>query len=425
MRNFIFAIFVVLLVNLSVSCRPISSDTDDLYTNNTEPVNNASIVDIERFADILTLDPEWIDIADACFFLEIELGWADNNQRVQAELILQMLEDKVSRKIRSYDDGERRVKKLISEIFESGFRVDKDDPYGHNPENLYLSSVLTRRRGYCLSLSYVALAVSQRLKRSRNLIIPVCGVRAPKHFFIRYVSKNKGLEKNFEMTNYGAIRDKFDYLKMLDLPLAYVNSPPYFRTLDNKRIFSDMLNNIGGNFILTDDYPKAKTWLQNAMKFDDINPQPYYNLAYVYEKQKDFSQAIKNLSKAINLDANFYEALIARGRLYCELGNPKEGLKDFEFAIENYKYRHEAFLMRGVHFAKIEEYNAALTDFKRAKKLNPLDKDTNTNLLNLYLRQNMLDEASEIVDILRKISPEDLQAKKLIEIYESLKHENK
>ena len=424
MRNFVIALMVILLVNLGVSCRPIPSDTDNLYTDKTKPVNNTKTVEIEKFTDILTLDPKWIDIADACFYLEIELGWADNNQRVQAELVLQALEEKVSRKIRSYDNGERRVKKLVSAIFESGFSVDKNDPYGHNPENLYLSSVLTRRRGYCLSLSFVALAVSQRLKRNRNLIIPVLGIRAPKHFFIRYVSKNKGLEKNFEMTNYGAVRDKFDYLKILDLPLAYVNSAPYFHKLDNRQIFSDMLNNIGGNFILNEDYPNALKWLQNAVKFDEINPQPYYNLAYVYEKQKDFTLAIKNLSKSINLDANFYESLIARGRLYCELGNPKEGLKDFEYAIDNYKQRHEAFLMRGVHFAKNEDYNAALTDLIRAKKLNPLDKDINTNLLNLYLRQNMLEEAATIVKILKKIAPEDTHVKELIEIYETLKDEN-
>ena len=81
--------------------------------------------------------------------------------------------------------------------------------------------------------------------------------------------------------------------------------------------------------------------------------------------------------------------------------------------------------MRGVHFAKNEEYNAALTDFIRAKKLNPLDKDTNTNLLNLYLRQNMLKEAAAIVKILKKIAPEDTQVKELIEIYETLNDENK
>ena len=404
---------IAVLSLVSISCRPIPTNADE---SNDNP--NIDLYDqILSVSDVLNLEPEQIDIVDVCFMLETETGWGDNTQRARANLILQEIERKVARQIRSYDNGERRVFKLVNSIFESGFLVDKDDPEGHNPENLYLSSVITRRKGYCVSLSFVALAIAQRLRLNRNIFIPIQGVRAPKHFFVRYVSKDKGLEKNYEMTNYGANRNKFDYLNALGLPLAYVNLKPYFKALDNKQIFSDLINNVGANNILASNYKEALNWLKIASNFDPGNPQPLYNQAYIYEHQEDFTQSISFLNQAIKLDPNFYEARTARGKLYCDLGNPTEGLKDFEFVIDNYKYRHEAFLMRGVYFAKNADYKAALTDLKRAEKLSPYDKDTNMNLLNLYLRQNMLADAAPIAEKLEHIAPDDPQVRKLLEIF--------
>ncbi|MHC5080988.1 MAG: transglutaminase family protein, partial [Planctomycetota bacterium] len=60
--------------------------------------------------------------------------------------------------------------------FDMEFKYDPNDPQGVLPENLYLHKVLQRRKGYCVSLAVLYLALGKRLG------LPLFGVRIPSHF---------------------------------------------------------------------------------------------------------------------------------------------------------------------------------------------------------------------------------------------------
>jgi len=90
---------------------------------------------------------------------------------------------------------------------EMGFRaVETAD----DPEDLFLHVVLDRKRGYCLSLSILYLAIAERLG------LPMFGVVVPGHFFVRYDDGRQ--QFNVETTSKGAIVPDSHYIEKFKPP---------------------------------------------------------------------------------------------------------------------------------------------------------------------------------------------------------------
>jgi len=76
----------------------------------------------------------------------------------------------------------------------------------------------------------------------------------------------------------------------------------YNKCLKIKKDFAYGWYNLGNAYLGLDEYSKAKSAFMRAISFDTVNPDFYYNLAFVYKKMGKIKQAEKML--------NIYNTLI-------------------------------------------------------------------------------------------------------------------
>ncbi|MDA0889486.1 MAG: tetratricopeptide repeat protein [Bacteroidetes bacterium] len=101
--------------------------------------------------------------------------------------------------------------------------------------------------------------------------------------------------------------------------------------------------------------------------------EEYFNSGYDKDDLKDYSGAIADYTKAIELDPNFAYA-------YYNRGNSKKNLKDYSGAIADYTKAIElnpnyayAYVNRGISKEDLGDLNGACADWKKAAKLGSVD----------------------------------------------------
>jgi len=99
----------------------------------------------------------------------------------------------------------------------------------------------------------------------------------------------------------------------------------------------------------------------------------YNNLGLAYAKQGNFTEAILDFTKAIEINPNDAAAYNNRGNSYDKQGNLIQSMSDFTKAIEiNPKYA-EAYNNRGTAYIKQGNLTKAITDYTRAIEINSND----------------------------------------------------
>ena len=140
-----------------------------------------------------------------------------------------------------------------------------------------------------------------------------------------------------------------------------------------------------------------------------INKDPNYALAYVglsdcYDILPNYSnapsteflpQATINAERAIAIDDSLGEAHISLAYGYTMLWNWSAGEKEFKRGLElnpNYATGHHWY---GIYLRNQGRYDEALTEFKRAKELEPLSLIINSDLATAQVVKGNLDAAVE------------------------------
>ena len=109
---------------------------------------------------------------------------------------------------------------------------------------------------------------------------------------------------------------------------------------------------ISCNSVLT--YQRNKVWKDEFTLWDDVirksphKARPYNNRGFAYDEQGNFTQAISDYNKAIELDPEYAEAYTNRGVVYAKQGNFTQAMSDFTKAIELNPKLAEAYNNRGI-----------------------------------------------------------------------------
>ena len=121
---------------------------------------------------------------------------------------------------------------------------------------LHIDTVLERRKGYCLSLGVVALAVAERVGE------PLYGVAAPNHFFVRF--DDGTYRRNLELTRKGVEITDAEFRKRIgdSLPKDTI----YLRNLTLREIRACLLHNRGYVAMAEGRLKEAKLDLGRAAK---------------------------------------------------------------------------------------------------------------------------------------------------------------
>ncbi|MFB3067564.1 MAG: transglutaminase family protein, partial [Planctomycetota bacterium] len=186
---------------------------------------------------------------------------------------------------------------------------------------LHIDTVLDRRKGYCLSLGIVALAVAERVGA------PLHGVAAPNHFFVRF--DDGTYRRNLELTRKGVEITDAEFRKRIgdSLPKDTI----YMRNLTTKGIRACLLHNRGYVALAEGRLHYANRDLRRAARLG--LGEAYRTLGVLYGEQKKWGQAKSYFIRALGLYPDDVDALINLAICRHALGEFDAALQDIEMVL--------------------------------------------------------------------------------------------
>ena len=119
-----------------------------------------------------------------------------------------------------------------------------------------------------------------------------------------------------------------------------------------------------------------------------------YNLqGETHIKNKSYNQAVNDFSQAIEINPDYVDAIINRGRAFIELGRFNDALLDFNHALQIEKYDAELYNMRGEIYLQNNMSDQAIKDFTKALILDPMCSNAYLNRGRAYSEKGMQEEA--------------------------------
>ena len=88
-------------------------------------------------------------------------------------------------------------------------------------------------------------------------------------------------------------------------------------------------------------------------------------------KSGKYSEGLKILNKAVEVDPGYAVAYYNRGLTYCHLKQYSKAIEDYDKAIELYPNYVFAYSMRGWTYSRLKQYSRAIKDYDNAIDLNP------------------------------------------------------
>ncbi len=176
-----------------------------------------------------------------------------------------------------------------------------------DPEDLFLHVVLDKKRGYCLSLSVLYLAIGERLG------MPLYGVVVPGHFFVRY--DDGQYRYNIETTAQGALADEDHYLRSFAPPAGH---KLYMKNLNKRQTLGCFFNNLGNSYSAVGDKEKAFLELSRAVQINPTLAEAHTNLGNIYLSKGQVSAAIRHYNEALKILPKDPRTLNNLGNAYME-----------------------------------------------------------------------------------------------------------
>lgn len=218
-------------------------------------------------------------------------------------------------------DGNARAQALQTVLFdEARFQSVADLD---SPETLHIDSVVRLRRGYCLSLSIVALALAE------STGMPLFGVAAPNHFFVRYDDGHVKL--NLELTRGGAIVPDDEYRDRMGG--AWKPESVYLRNLRPEEVRAFLLHNRGYVAMQRKRTADAKSDLTEAARLLPALPEVHRNLGVLLGEARQWEPAAAAFTRALDLYPADADALVNRALCLRELGRLAEAVADLDAAL--------------------------------------------------------------------------------------------
>jgi len=403
---------------------------------------------VRSIEQVLRTEPDEIDIGTAALIVSEQWSNIVAGRRYQARLDEMALEIRSRLKEKKIGINPNAIAEINNYLFDelkfSAANVADD------PEDLFLHSVMDRRRGYCLSLSILYLAIGERLG------LPLYGVVVPGHFFVRY--DNGKVRFNIEATAKGASPTDQYYIEKFNVPQDTAHGI-YMTNLNKLQSLGCLFNNFGnvyrdigdvnqamealelavwinpwlgesrtnlGNIYLakervddaiaqyqgalkinSDDAKSQcnlgsaflkKGWLNDAVcqysqgiRLDPNLPDAHRGLAIAYSEQKQHGQAKSTLMHAITLWPNDASLYCTLGDVFSRAGQYDEAIPQYQRALKLKGDMAQAYYGLGICYGKLTQTDDEIEAYKKAVSLKPDLVDALANIGDAYFRQGKYD----------------------------------
>ncbi len=388
-----------------------------------EPLANEGLAGLyaKSIEQVLRLEPEDIDLGTAALIISEQ--WSDvvPGRRYQSKLDDMALEIRKrceQQNIKSHPQMTQVINKYLFD--ELGFQTVEE---ATDPNDLFLHSVLDRKKGYCLSLSVLYLAVGERLG------LPLHGVVVPGHFFVRY--DDGAVRFNIETTSKGGYADDSHYIEKFNVPQN--NQHVYMLNLDKRQTLGCFFNNLGNSYSDAGNPDQAMLALERAVEINpslaesranlgniylskdrvddaifeyrkslEINPadaKTHNNIGNAYLRKEWTSDAINSYARSIKLDPQFIDAYKNIAIAYCKQQMYAYAASNLQQAIALAPRDAACCRQLADVYSLMQEYDLAITNYNRAIFLK---SDFAEAYLGLGLTYNKLDRPADEVDAYKK-----------------------
>ncbi|MBI5419362.1 MAG: tetratricopeptide repeat protein [Deltaproteobacteria bacterium] len=250
-------------------------------------------------------------------------------------------------------DGRRTVAALNRVLFEEeGFVYDSAPG---DPENYLIDRVLARKRGNCLGMTVIYLALAERLG------IPLGGVYVPSHCFVR--CEGSGVRINIETGEKGAERSDEWYAGKFRIG----KGRPYLRTLGKGEMIGVYLKSLGAAYSRRGLEEEALRLYREAALVSPSLPDVYFNAGVSYQKMGKVEEAIAQYRRALAVDPDMAPARGNLAAAYCNCGRMEEGIREFRKTLDinpdDARSRAglaKAYFARGAYREAVEQSDRAI-----------------------------------------------------------------
>ena len=134
---------------------------------------------------------------------------------------------------------------------------------------------------------------------------------------------------------------------------------------------SSLHYSIAASFIQQCKYRPALKELKKALKLDAYSPRLHYSTALVYFQFKEYDKAIKHLNKALDLETDFTRARVHLARALTETGQLEKALQALNRSLKDLTFNQpeitHSFL--GLVYFKQKKFQLAEKHFSTAGKV--------------------------------------------------------
>ncbi|MCW8132160.1 MAG: tetratricopeptide repeat protein [Planctomycetota bacterium] len=294
------------------------------------------------------------------------------------------------------------LRKLLFD--QQGYGLPKKD----DAAAFLLSDVLANKRGNCLGLSVLCLALAERTG------LPLHGVPVPSrdsgpgHLLVRY---DDGTTRcNFDPTERGAARDDEHYRALFKLTPDDLKAGYILGNARKRDVLNLLLVNLGGARVESRRAAEALPLLEGALALNPSYAPAHNNLGAARLNLGDLAGAETAFAQAVKLDGNYASAHVGLAGVAVKRGQ-FEKAEEEAMTVEALEPANvEAkVVMANVYLAR-KNYRAARSSLKEALRLRPRDARLTCNLGAACMAEGEFGEATQAYKDALEAEPENLDA---------------
>lgn len=283
-----------------------------------------------------------------------------------------------------------RPKKVIRAINEYLFRTKgfKAMPVGKgdSPDKFMLNKVMDARRGNCLGLCTLYLALAERLNLTLYAVV------IPQHVFLVYDDGRTKL--NIEPTSNGNSVSHKEYIKQTreligDIIRRHtIGQDIKFRRIRKRAFIGLILFNRGVAYSRQGKNTAAIKDFTRTIALDSNYPEAYKGRGSAYLNTEEYARAASDFTKAVSIETNCPSSFYSLGTALGHLNQLDAAIKYYSRALELAPDYTDVYQNRGVAYSMKKDYNKALADFNLALKADPKHAATYYNRGLIYMNKN-------------------------------------
>ena len=354
------ALFFTAVVSFSQDEPLANKDKEGLYARSIEQVLRLDNKEVDLATAVLIVSEQWSDVVAG--------------RRYLADLDDMALEIRARLKKKGLQANYKAVAVINEYLFdELGFGSVSE---ANDPNDLFMHSVMDRKRGYCLSLSILYLSLGERLG------LPLYGVVVPGHFFVRY--DDGRIRFNIETTSKGGYADDEHYINKFKVPKD--NDSIYMVNLNKIQTLGCFFNNLGNSYNEVGDTEQAMLALERAVEINPSLAESRMNLGNIYLKKDRIEDAIHEYETALEIDPSNAKTHNNLGNAYTKRGWLNDAISQYMRSVELEPNFTEAYKNLANAYCEQEMFGQAAAQLKQAIILEPEDAGLFKQLGDVYSR---------------------------------------